>query len=81
MPDGDVLVKVSKVSDKELVQVPLEIREKLGLTPGTKMIVITTEDAVILRKAGSLFIRQPPGGLLRKIRAIFSKVPIKNIEE
>jgi|HubBroStandDraft_1064217.scaffolds.fasta_scaffold142435_2 AbrB family looped-hinge helix DNA binding protein len=42
MPD-DVLVKVSKVLDKGLVQIPLEMREKLDLKPGTKMIVYATE--------------------------------------
>ena len=47
MPD-EVLVKVSKISDKGLVTIPLEIRRKLGLAPGTKMIVIATEDAVVL---------------------------------
>lgn len=43
MPDDDVLVRVSKVSDIRLVTIPLEIRKKLGLTPGTKMIVMATE--------------------------------------
>jgi AbrB family looped-hinge helix DNA binding protein len=81
MLDDDVLLRVSKVSDKGLVQIPLEIREKLGLTPGTKMIGIATEDAVVLRKAGLLFAKERPSGLLRKIRAMFSKVPIRNIEE
>jgi AbrB family looped-hinge helix DNA binding protein len=80
MPD-DPIVAVTKVSEKGLVQIPLKIREKLDLTPGTKMIVIATEDAVVLRKAGLLFTREPPAGILKKIRAMFSKVPIKNIEE
>jgi AbrB family looped-hinge helix DNA binding protein len=81
MLDDDVLVRVSKVSDKGLVTIPLEIRRKLGLPPGTKMIVIATEDAVVLRKGAMLFAKEPPAGLLRKIRAVFSKVPIRNIEE
>jgi AbrB family looped-hinge helix DNA binding protein len=81
MPDDDVLVRVSKVSDKGLVTIPLEIRKKLGLTPGTRMVVIATEDAVVLRKGVMLFAKEPPAGLLRKIRAMFSKVPIRNIEQ
>ena len=81
MPDDDVLVRVSKVSDKGLVTIPLEIRQKLGLAPGTKMVVMATEDAVVLRKGAMLFAKEPPTGLLRKIRAVFSKVPIRNIEE
>jgi AbrB family looped-hinge helix DNA binding protein len=80
MPDG-VLVKVSKVLDKGQVQIPLEMREKLDLKPGTKMIVYATEDGVVLRKAELFFEREAPIGLLRKIRGIFSKMPIRNIEE
>jgi AbrB family looped-hinge helix DNA binding protein len=79
--DSEPLVKVSKINDKGLVTIPLEIRRKLGLTPGTKMIVMATEDAVVLRKGVMLFAKEPPTGLLRKIRAMFSKVPISNIEE
>lgn len=63
------------------MQIPLNIREKLGLTPGTKMILMTTEDAVVLRKAELFFARETSGGLLKKIRGIFSKVPIRDIEE
>ena len=63
------------------MQIPLNIREKLDLTPGTRMIVMATEDAVVLRKAELLFAREPSTGLLKKIRAMFSKVPIRDIEE
>jgi AbrB family looped-hinge helix DNA binding protein len=77
----DVLVKVSKVSEKGLVQIPLEIREKLDLQPGTKMIVYATEDGVVLRKAELLFPTESPGGLLQRLRGIFAKVPIRDIEE
>ncbi len=59
----------------------MEIREKLDLTPGTKMMIIATEDAVVLRKAESFFARETSGGLMKRIRTIFSKVPIRNIEE
>ncbi len=81
MPDDDPLVRVSRVSGKGHVQIPLEIREKLDLTPGTKMIIIATEDAVVLRKAELFFARETSRGLMKRIRTIFSKVSIRNIEE
>jgi AbrB family looped-hinge helix DNA binding protein len=80
MPN-EVLVKVSKVSEKGLFQIPLEIREKLDLKPGTKMLVYATEDGVVLRKADLLFASESPGGLLKRLRGIFAKVPIRDIEE
>jgi AbrB family looped-hinge helix DNA binding protein len=48
MPD-DPIVAVTRVSGKGLVLIPLEIREKLDLQPGTKLNVVAAEDAVVLR--------------------------------
>lgn len=45
------------------------------------MIVMATEDAVVLKKGVMLFAKDPPTGLLRKFRAMFSRVPTRNIEE
>jgi hypothetical protein len=36
---------------------------------------------VVLRKAELFFAREASRGLLRKIRAIFSKVPMRDIKE
>jgi len=80
MPD-DPIVAVTRVSGKGLVLIPFEIREKLDLQPGTKMIVVAVGDAVVLQKLGLLLAKESPGGILKRIRSIFSKVPIKNIEE
>ncbi|MDG6924959.1 MAG: hypothetical protein JRN09_00240 [Nitrososphaerota archaeon] len=81
MPD-DVLVKVSKVSEKGLVQIPLGIREKLDLQPGTKMVVMVVDGIVVLRKAEFLFEkRKEPSGLIGRLRSVFSRLPIKDIEE
>ncbi len=80
MPD-DPIVAVSKVLPKGLVQIPLEVRERLDLKPGTKMIVIATEDAVVLQKVESIFFKERPRGAVNRLRSIFVKVPIRNIEE
>lgn len=77
----DPIVAVTKVSEKGLVQIPLNIREKLDLTPGTKMIVIATEDMVVLQKAETIFAKERPRGVVSRLRSIFSKVPIRDIEE
>jgi hypothetical protein len=45
------------------------------------MIVYATEDGVVLRKAELFFPTESPGGLLKRLRGIFSKVPIRDIEE
>jgi AbrB family looped-hinge helix DNA binding protein len=82
MADDDALVRISKVSGKKgVVQIPLEIRKKLDLSPGTKLVVIATEDAVVLKKGTALLTKERPPGLMMKIRSVFSRLPIRNIEE
>ncbi len=80
LPD-DPIITVSRVLPKGLVQLPLEVRERLDLRPGMKLIVVATEDAVVLQKAEALVSRGSSSGIVRRLRSIFSKVPIKNIEE
>jgi AbrB family looped-hinge helix DNA binding protein len=80
MPD-DLIVAVTRVSEKGLVTIPREIREKLDLQPGTKLVVVAVEDAVVLQRAEALLARESPRGILKRIRTMFSRVPIRNIEE
>ena len=61
MPDGPI-IDVTKVSDKGQVVIPKEVRDKLQFTPGTKLIVVATDDAVILQRietvAGKMRMRE-----------------------
>ena len=45
------------------------------------MMLFVTEDGVVLKKIGPFLERDASDGLFRKIRKVFSKVPIRNIEE
>jgi AbrB family looped-hinge helix DNA binding protein len=49
MTDGPI-IDVTKVSDKGQVVIPKEVRDRLGMGPGTKLIVVATDDAVVLQK-------------------------------
>src|SRR5580658_3439608 len=49
MPEGPI-IDVTKVSDKGQVVIPKEIRDKLQLTPGTKLIVVATDEAIVLQR-------------------------------
>lgn len=49
MPEGPI-IDVTKVSDKGQVVIPKEVRDRLGMGPGTKLIVVATDDAVVLQK-------------------------------
>ena len=80
MPD-DPIIAVTRISEKGLVLIPREIREMLDLKPGTKLIVAAVEGAVVLQRIEALLAKESPRGILKRIRTMFSKVPMKNIEE
>jgi len=80
LPDDPIII-VAKVLPKGAVQLPPEVREKLGLKPGTKLIVATAEDAVIMRKAEVLLKRQPVHGIVKRLKSMFSQLPIRDIED
>jgi bifunctional DNA-binding transcriptional regulator/antitoxin component of YhaV-PrlF toxin-antitoxin module len=55
--------------------------ERLGLKPGTKLIVAATEDAVVMRRADVLLNRPPVRGIVKRLRSMFSQTPISDVEE
>jgi AbrB family looped-hinge helix DNA binding protein len=80
MPD-DPIVAVTRVSGHGMVTIPREIREKLDLQPGTKLVVVAVEDVVVLQRVEALLARESPKGILKRIRTMFSRVPLRDIEE
>ncbi|MDA4132890.1 MAG: AbrB/MazE/SpoVT family DNA-binding domain-containing protein [Thaumarchaeota archaeon] len=72
----DPIIAVAKVLTKEAVQRPQEVRERLGLKPGTKLIVTATGDAVVMRRADVLLLNRPPArGIVKRLKSIFSQMP------
>ena len=80
MPD-DPIVAVAKVLPKGAVQLPPEVMERLGLKPGTKLIVATAEDAVVMRRADVLLNRQPAPGIVKRLKSMFSQGSIRDVEK
>jgi len=77
----DPIIAVVKVLPRGAVQLPQEVMERLGLKPGTRLIAVTAEDAVVLQKAGVLAGREGSKGVMRRLRSMFSQVPIRDVEE
>ena len=73
MPE-EPLIDITKVTEKGQVVIPKEIRDKMGFEEGTRLIVVASEDAVVLQKvevvAGKVRMRD----LLDRIKAITSKL-------
>jgi antitoxin PrlF len=49
---------VAKVSSKGQVVIPKEIRERLGILPGEKIIVMTRDEEIVLKKARRLRLEE-----------------------
>lgn len=47
----DVLVETTRVSERGQVVIPKDIRDRLGLNVGSKLVILATEDTIILQKA------------------------------
>ncbi len=80
MPD-DPIIAVVKVLPKGAVQLPQEVRERLGLKAGTELVVATAGDAVVIRRADVLLNRRPSGGIITKLKSMFSQMAIRDAEE
>jgi AbrB family looped-hinge helix DNA binding protein len=79
LPD-DPIIAVVKVLPKGAVELPLNVRERLGLKPGTKLIVATADDALVMRRAEVVLNRQPRG-IVNRLKSMFSQTPIRDIEK
>lgn len=70
----DPLIDITRVTDKGQVVIPKEIRDKMGFKEGTKLIVVASEDAVVLQRvevvAGKIRMRD----LLDRIKAVTSRL-------
>jgi len=60
---------VTKVSSKGQVVIPKEIRERLGILPGEKIIVMTRDEEIVLKKARRLSLEE----LSEKIAGVAEK--------
>lgn len=49
---------ITKVSSKGQIVIPKEIREKLGISPGEKMMVIRRDEEIILKKTKKLSLEE-----------------------
>jgi bifunctional DNA-binding transcriptional regulator/antitoxin component of YhaV-PrlF toxin-antitoxin module len=80
LPD-DPIIAITKVLPRGAIQLSPEVMERLGLKPGTKLIVATAQDAIVMRKAEVLLTRQPAGGIVKRLKSMFSQMSIRDVEE
>jgi AbrB family looped-hinge helix DNA binding protein len=70
----DPIIDVTKVSDKGQVVIPKEIRDKLGFNVGAKLIVVATEDAVILQRVETIAGKVRMRDLLDRVKNLTDRL-------
>ena len=70
--NSKTIVDVVKVSSKGQIVIPKEIREVLGIVPGSRLIVILTDHGILLKKLGELSVEE----ISEKIEKVVRKMSI-----
>ena len=70
------IIEMTKVSDKGQVVIPKEIRDKLKFTEGSKLLVIATEDAVVLQRIETVAGKMRMKDILEKVRSITGRISL-----
>ncbi len=73
----DVLVETTKLSEKGQVVIPKDFRERMGLKPGNRFLVIAAEGAIILQKMEVVKRKMDVDDILRKARRITEELTSK----
>ncbi len=73
----DVLVETTKLSEKGQVVIPKDFRERMGLKPGNRFLVIAAEGAIILQRMEVVKRKMEVDDILRKARRITEELTSK----
>jgi len=68
------IIDVTKVSDKGQVVIPKEIRDKLGFVEGSRLIVVATEDAVVLQRVEAIAGKVRLKDLLDRVKSVTDRL-------
>jgi AbrB family looped-hinge helix DNA binding protein len=68
------LIDITKVSDKGQVVIPKEIRDRLGFTEGSKLMVVATEDAVVLQKIETIAGKVRTKDIMERVRSLTERL-------
>ncbi len=74
---SEVTVDTTRISERGQVVIPKDVRDRLGLKIGTRLLVVATSDAIVLQKVDLAAERLRAWDLLEKARTIVQKLGLK----
>ena len=76
---SDLSIDMTKVSEKGQIVIPKEVRDKLGLKTGSKLIIIATSDLMIMQKAELVGERMRAWDIVNRARSLAEKLGLRKI--
>ncbi|MEM1995035.1 MAG: AbrB/MazE/SpoVT family DNA-binding domain-containing protein [Nitrososphaerales archaeon] len=76
---SDVTIDTTRVSEKGQIVIPKDVRDKLGLKTGTKMIVIATNDIMILQRVDLVGERIRAWEIINRARSLAEKLGLRKL--
>ena len=70
----DTLIETTKISEKGQIVIPKDVRDLLSLKSGTRLILIATNDAVILQKTDIASSRLKIKEIIEKAKTVTDKM-------
>lgn len=71
---SDAIIETTKLSDKGQVVIPKDVRDRLGLKNGSRLLVIATSDAIILQKVELVGERMRLRELIERARTLAGRI-------
>ena len=76
---SDLSIDMTKVSEKGQIVIPKEVRDKLGLKTGSKLIIIATSDLMIMQKAELVGERMRAWEIVNRARSLAEKLGLRKL--
>ena len=76
---SDLSIDMTKVSEKGQIVMPKEVRDKLGLKTGSKLIIIATSDLMIMQKAELVGERMRAWEIVNRARSLAEKLGLRKL--
>jgi len=76
---SDLSIDNTRVSEKGQIVIPKEVRDKLGLKAGSKLIIIATSDLMIMQKAELVGERMRAWEIVNRARSLAEKLGLRKL--
>ncbi|NHV97413.1 MAG: AbrB/MazE/SpoVT family DNA-binding domain-containing protein [Thaumarchaeota archaeon] len=76
---SDLSIDTTRVSEKGQIVIPKEVRDKLGLKAGSKLIIIATSDLMIMQRAELVGERMRAWEIVNRARSLAEKLGLRKL--